>query len=256
LPLAVLFGQRLRGAITRLGVHVITEQTVRGILQLDEGGAAVETHDGTRYQTDHVIVAVPWHAVGGVLSCVNLPGLDQYIQFPSSPITGLHLWFDREISDRPHFVMVGTMAQWLFRNPFSDQRVHDGCYYQVVISASRTARSLAKEELIAIVLGELRQMFPGAKEARLLRSRIVTDPRSVFSIRPEVDAARPESRTALPWLHLAGDWIATGWPATMEGAVISGRMAAQSVLSREGFPAIEVDVPQCPGWLARHLIRF
>lgn len=254
LPLAELFGRKLRSAIERLGVDVLTAQPVRSVIPLDHGGAAAETDDDTRYEADHVIVAVPWYAISGVLSKVALPSLDQYGQFASSSITGIHLWLDREITDRPHAVMVGTLAQWLFRNPFSDQSTGSGCYYQIVISASHEIRSMTREDLLRTVFDELGQLFPLARDAKLLRSRIVTDPKSVFSIRPEVEAIRPDACTPFPWLHLAGDWIATGWPATMEGAVISGRMAVQSILRREGHALIEVDTPQSPGWLARRLI--
>ncbi len=151
--------------------------------------------------------------------------------------------------------MVGTISQWLFRDPIDSTRGAQDHYYQVVISASHDARQLPREALVDQVLGELRHAFPKAGDARLLRHRIVTDPKSVFSIRPEVEAIRPPARTPLPWLHLAGDWIATGWPATMEGAVISGRMAAASVLDREGLAPVSVDPGLRPAWLARWLIR-
>jgi uncharacterized protein with NAD-binding domain and iron-sulfur cluster len=89
----------------------------------------------------------------------------------------------------------------------------------------------------------------------LLASRVVTDPQSVFSIRPEVDAARPDSPTALPSLHLAGDFVQTGWPATMEGAVISGRKAANNVLRFLGHRPTEIRDGLPKNWLTRRLIK-
>jgi uncharacterized protein with NAD-binding domain and iron-sulfur cluster len=77
----------------------------------------------------------------------------------------------------------------------------------------------------------------------------------VFSLRPEVAALRPAASTPLPWLHLAGDWIDTGWPATMEGAVISGRMAANSIAAREDLSPVEIDPGLPRRWLARTMIR-
>jgi uncharacterized protein with NAD-binding domain and iron-sulfur cluster len=193
--------------------------------------------------------------VANLLSREDLPGVERFAEFPASSITGLHLWFDREFTDRPHAVMVGTAAQWIFRQPWDDRSSKSERYYQVVISGSQQARSLPKEQLVETVLGELRQAFPAARQAQLLRSRVVTDPKSVFSIRPEVDAVRPTSHTPLPWLHLAGDWIATGWPSTMEGAVISGRLAASSVAAREGLSPIAVDPGLPRGWLAKWICK-
>ena len=104
-------------------------------------------------------------------------------------------------------------------------------------------------------MSDLQHVSAEAKQARVLHSRVVTDPNSVFSIRPEVLELRPSSSTALPWFHLAGDWIDTGWPATMEGAVISGRMAANSIAKQEGWQPIEIDSGLPRGLLARALIR-
>ena len=89
----------------------------------------------------------------------------------------------------------------------------------------------------------------------MVQSKIVTDPKSVFSITPEFEELRPSSRTGLPWLHLAGDWVATGWPATMESAVISGRMAAASVVQSEFGGDLEVEAGLPRNWLTRCLIK-
>ncbi len=254
LPLAELFGQRLREELRTLGVDVLAGDGVKRIAR-SGSNIAIETNRGIHHEADHVVVAVPWHCVADLVSPDVLPSVGQFAEFPASPITGLHLWFDRELTDRPHAVMVGTVAQWLFRQPWEDRSSDCEAYYQVVISGSRQARSVAKETLVEKVLAELRDAFPAAKDAKLLRSRRVTDPHSVFSIRPEVDAVRPSARTPLPWLHLAGDWIATGWPSTMEGAVISGRMAASSVAEHEGWSPTAVDPGLPRGWLARRICR-
>ncbi|MEM9589603.1 MAG: FAD-dependent oxidoreductase [Planctomycetota bacterium] len=143
----------------------------------------------------------------------------------------MHLWFDRPITEREHAVLVGTVSQWLFRDPcpnvspLSDV-AERGHYYQIVISASADANAMPKQELVDVILSELRATFPEACNATLTHFRLVTDPKSVFSIRPQVDAIRPASATGVPWLALAGDWTQTDWPSTMEGAVISGRKAA------------------------------
>ena len=89
-------------------------------------------------------------------------------------------------------------------------------------------------------------MFPAARSARLVAARVVTDPTAVLSVRPGVEAARPEARTRVPNLFLAGDWTATGWPSTMEGAVRSGRLAAAALLAWSGRPdaVLTPDLPR------------
>jgi zeta-carotene desaturase len=109
----------------------------------------------------------------------------------------------------------------------------------VVISASRGLLDGDRDRLRDTVVAEVRSAFPAAREARLVDARIVTDPTAVLSVRPGVDAVRPPARTAVPNLFLGGDWTATGWPSTMEGAVRSGRLAAVAAAAGLGIP--------CPG---------
>ncbi|QDV88034.1 hydroxysqualene dehydroxylase HpnE [Stieleria magnilauensis] len=272
LPLAELFGRQLSAVLTGRGVEIRTGHTVEQITP----EARVITASGD-LDADAVICAVPWHRIDKLFDRwpdadrSRLPDVDAISQIPSSPITGLHLWFDSPITALDHAVMVGTTAQWLFRDPFDSHHPPAATstdepsqyYYQVVISASKESISGSKQELIDTVLAELRHAFPAARNASLLRHRLVTDPNSVFSLRPDVDAIRPAATTQLPWLALAGDWTQTGWPATMEGAVISGRLAAQAVAQQPGRDSHPDVVPPnrylCPGLppgrLARWMIR-
>ena len=120
-------------------------------------------------------------------------------------------------------------------------------YYQVVISASYDVASMEKATLIERIVAELRQAFPAAQQAALLRWKVVTEHEAVFSVRPGLDAVRPSQTTPTSNLFLAGDWTATGWPATMEGAVRSGYLAAEGVLATLGTPRrVTVDeLPRC-----------
>ena len=251
LPLAELIGGQLTVAVEQLGVEVKIGQTVRQI-STDKN---VTTADGQVLAADHVVAAVPWHAVNHLVPANAVEKLELLETAPASPISGLHLWFDRQITDLPHAVLVGTVAQWVFRQPWEDKQASPGFYYQVVISASQSARCLPRQDLIDIVLRELQHIFPGARCANLLQSKVVTDPKSVFSITPKFEELRPPSRTGLPWLHLAGDWVATGWPATMESAVISGRMAAASIVKSEFGGDLEIEAGLPRSWFTRCLIK-
>lgn len=251
LPLADLIGGQLTAAIEQLGVEVKTGRMVRQV----SSEKSVVMADGQTLTADHVVIAVPWHCVNDLVPSDAVDNLEGLAAAPASPISGLHLWFDQQITDLPHAVLVGTVAQWVFRQPWEQEQAASGFYYQVVISASQSARCLPRQELIDVVLRELRHAFPAARGARLVQSKVVTDPKSVFSITPQFEEIRPTSSTGLPWLHLAGDWIATGWPATMESAVISGRMAAASVLQGDFGGNLEVEAGLPRGWLARYLIK-
>ena len=109
------------------------------------------------------------------------------------------------------------------------------------------------EELVHEVLADLQAIWPQAREARLRHHRVVTQPAAVFALRPGVERLRPAQQTPLENLFLAGDWTATGWPATMEGAVRSGRLAAEAILRSLGRPRrlVSPDLPRGP--LARWL---
>jgi squalene-associated FAD-dependent desaturase len=256
LPLSDLFGDRLPKQIEQLGVSIRTGQAVTGVAYRGDS-AVVQTSSGETIHADHVISTLPWFSLDKLIADVpQLSAIRRSAEIPSSSITGVHLWLDREITKLPLVVLVGTVAQWLFRPPWRDGRTERGeHYYQVVISASNMWRSLSKEALVQRVMSDIRHLSEAACDAQLLHSRVVTDPHSVFSIRPDVLELRPPASTSLPWFHLAGDWIDTGWPATMEGAVISGRMAASSVAYQEGWEPIEIDPGLPRGPLARFLIR-
>ena len=128
-----------------------------------------------------------------------------------------------------------------------------GWYCQVVISASRDLETRGSEATVAHVADELRAIWPDAKEAQLLRGRLVVERRAVFSVTPGIDAIRPIQQSPISNLQLAGDWTQTGWPATMESAVRSGYLAAENVLQRLGRPAplLQPDLPSV--WLSRLL---
>jgi uncharacterized protein with NAD-binding domain and iron-sulfur cluster len=182
-------------------------------------------------------------------------------QMPFASITDVHLWFDRPITPLPHAALVGRLSQWVFNGTYSDVNAQEqnrhfinngphpnplpkgegtsgseskAYYYQVVISAAHRVINQNKADLLQTVLNDLRAVFPDARQAKLLHSRIVMMLRAVISLQPGVDRLRPSQKTAIPNLFFAGDWTATGWPGTMEGAVWSGYLAAEGLLKYLG----------------------
>jgi uncharacterized protein with NAD-binding domain and iron-sulfur cluster len=127
--------------------------------------------------------------------------------------------------------VVDGLAQWVFNRGENQSGEH---YFQVVISAARQLRGMGHAEIERRVIDEMSQLFPKATFARLRRCRVITEHQATFSAVPGVDRWRPAQKTPIHNLFLAGDWTATCWPATMEGAVRSGYLAAEALLGRVG----------------------
>jgi len=111
-----------------------------------------------------------------------------------------------------------------------------GRYLQLVVSASRSLVEMSRADIIALALAELAEFFPRAREATLEKAHVVKEIRATFSPRPGVERLRPPSATKFPNFFLAGDWTRCGWPATMEGAVRSGYLAAEALTRAAGRP--------------------
>jgi len=176
---------------------------------------------GERRTADYYVCALPFER----LEALGLPAPP----FTHSPITGVHLWFDREITTLPHATLLDRTMQWMFNRD-------RGRYLQLVVSASRDLTDLSRNEIVELAVGDLRLFFPRVLEANLVKAHVVKEMRATFSAAPDTEALRPGPVTALPNVYLAGDWTRTGWPATMEGAVRSGYIAAEEVAKAAGRP--------------------
>lgn len=147
--------------------------------------------------------------------------------FEYSPITGIHIWFDRKVTDLPHATLLDRTLQWMFNKD-------SGRYIQLVVSASRSLVPLERGAVLELALGELAEFFPLVSSANVEKFHVVKELRATFSARPGL--ARPEVETDTPNLFRAGDWVNSGWPSTMEGAVRSGYLAAEAVARAAGKP--------------------
>ena len=268
-PLGELYHERIGNWLRQRGVEIHLETPVENVAATGEA-VSLQVKDGAQREFDAAILAVPWRRITNLISpelAVRLPEIQAVEQIESSPISGVHLWFNRPITDLPHAVLVDRLSQWVFAKAEIGNRKSERIvetkftttplghhYYQVVISASRDLAGRDREDVLREVNDDLRAVFPAARNAQLLRARVVTDPFAVFSVRPGIDAVRPRQATSVANVFLAGDWTATGWPATMEGAVRSGHLAAEGVLKYFGRPE-RVLVPDLPrGFLARWIL--
>jgi zeta-carotene desaturase len=178
---------------------------------------------GERHTADYYISALPFERVPALLPELEL----DLAGFEHSPITGIHLWFDRSLTQLPHATLLDRTIQWMFNKS-------GGRYLQLVVSASRSLVEMPRADVIALAMRELTEFFPRAKDAKLEKAHVVKEIRATFSARAGLEQSRPASATKFTNLFLAGDWTRSGWPATMEGAVRSGYLAAEGVARASG----------------------
>jgi zeta-carotene desaturase len=147
-----------------------------------------------------------------------------------SPYTTIHLWFDRQITDLHHAALLDTGIQWIFnKSLIRGYPADQSSYVELVIAASEASLTMDRAEILDRSIRELALFFPEVKKARLLKSGILKEARATFSVLPGLDRLRPRQHSPWPGVFLAGDWTATDWPATMEGAARSGYLAAEAV---------------------------
>ena len=169
------------------------------------------------------------------------------------PICSVHLWFDREITTLEHAVLLDREIHWLYnKSRLQPWRKTKGCYLELVVSASREFAALSREQAIELAVREFAEFFPAAAAAKLEKAALVKEVRATFTVPPGIDAARPASVSPWPNCVLAGDWIQTGWPSTMESAARSGHLAAEAVCAAAGSPRQFLD----PDLKPRGLMRF
>jgi squalene-associated FAD-dependent desaturase len=223
------------------------------------------TTNGQQQKFDYLVLAVPFDVLGRMLPDIPsaAPLAAALGTFSTSPITGIHLWFDRQISDLDHAVLLDRTIQWMFhksrliaaRNVSSQNEVgnNGGSYIELVVSCSRSLIEKSKSEIVEMAVKETQEFFPAALEAKLLKSTVIKEVHATYSPRPGIDRQRPKPMTAWPRVFLSGDWIATGWPATMEGAVRSGYLSAEALARIAGNKSADFLVPDLA---ARGLMRL
>ena len=295
-PLTELY-HAARDYITARRGTVRFRSSVQSFLPL-ETGVRIKTAD-TEEQFDYGVLAVPFDALEKLLpnSLDSKELREKLAHFETAPITGVHLWFDRKISDLPHAVLLDRTVQWMFHksvliaartvvrseertlsvavspaaaltgspgavpanSPALQRRVSGtpnegtlatteeagGSYIELVVSSSKSLLNRPRQEIIDLALKEVREFFPAAREANLIKATVIKEVNATFSPVPGVDQYRPSQVTNWPRVFLAGDWTATGWPATMESAVRSGYLAAEAITTNSGRPRtfLKADLP-------------
>lgn len=258
-PLSGLYGQAVEYIRARGGeVHLRTS-----VERLERRGEQWLVGAGEKnFASDAVVLALSFEALAALLPALPRNAEAEALaanlaEFRHSPITSVHLWFDREITELTHAALLDTTIQWMYHKsklqPAREKQA--GSYVELVVSASKGLVAMQRQEIVDLAMGELAQFFPMVKRAKLLKSAVTKEVRATYSIRPLLDRIRPAAKSPWPGIYLAGDWTATGWPSTMESGVRSGYLAAEAI-ARDCSDARKFLVPDlAPSGLMRFFSR-
>jgi zeta-carotene desaturase len=270
-PLSVLY-DGCRAGIEKRGGEVRLRATVREMRVKNGRVESIVLDGGAEEAADAVVIAVPQTAVAEVIGAPLAaadPAFAGLQHLHDAPITGVHLWFDRHVMEEPFVTLLDHTVQWVFNktqlyvpdagvSQSNDGEVPapangGGQYLQLVISASYDLVPKSRQEIIDLCVRELQDVLPATREAKLVKATVIKEVAATFSPEPGSDRWRPGPRCSISNLFLAGDWTNTGWPATMEGAVRSGYLAAEAVLAAAGTSQrfLQPDLPPqglCARW--------
>lgn len=270
-PLADLY-EGCRVAIEKRGGEVRLRAALRGFRMDGKRIRSLVFDDGPELDAETLIFAVPQSALLELLGATiadSDPIFAGLRHLRDSPITGIHLWFDRPVMKDPFLTLLDHNVQWIFNktllyasanqsasgsafpapSPSADTTAQ---YLQLVVSASYDLVNRSRQEITDLALREVKEVLPAAREAKLVKSTVIKEIAATFSPEPGSDQWRPGPRCSIENLFLAGDWTRTGWPATMEGAVRSGYLAAEAVFAAGGTSRqfLQPDLP-AEGFSAR-----
>jgi zeta-carotene desaturase len=198
---------------------------------------SVQTNEKKKLSASSFICSVPWYEAGKLI-----PDVFQHRDgtlFRSSPIISFHIWFDRQVTDLEFAALIDTRIQWFFNKSMSEQinkslsNKNTTQYLTLVMSDSEEFIEKDKQELLRIAIEDLSNVLPDVKQAKVVHSKIIKEKRATFSPVTGLEEVRPHCQTLYQNLFLAGDWTSTGYPATIESAIMSGQRAAKSVLEQQ-----------------------
>ena len=235
------------------GATIKLKAGVERIEQIADKRWLVQAND-ENYTAPSVVLATDFRQTRNLLASLQEPLPNEgFEKFIPAPITTIHLWYDRDVTGLDHAVLLDTRIQWMFaKSRIRRWPAERGGYLELVISASWPELKMSREQILSSALQEIEMFFPAVKQAKLLKSGVLKEARATFSVVPGLDAFRPNQATQWPGLYLAGDWTATEWPSTMEGAVRSGRLAAGALMGDSGrFMAAETPASGWMRWLSR-----
>ncbi len=208
-----------------------------GEQETEQDGSRTSGGEGEVLEAQTAIMAVGHTRAGGLLEPLLGAPARRIEELGSSPIVNLHVVFDRVVCDERFAAGVGTPVQYVFDRTAAGG-APAGCQYLAVsLSGAEREMKMSVDALRERYLPALRELFPRAREARVEQFLATREHAATFRSAPGVGSLRPGPETSVPGLVLAGNWTDTGWPATLEGAVLSGHAAGEKALEVLGVEA-------------------
>ncbi|MFE4798150.1 hydroxysqualene dehydroxylase HpnE [Streptomyces sp. NPDC056708] len=232
-PLGEVHDTLARKALDSAGVRTELRTKASSITRTEDGCWIVDT-GSERIEADAVVLAVPQRETHELLPEGALDEPERLLDIGTSPILNVHVVYDRKVLRRPFFAALGSPVQWVFDRTQASGLTGPGQYLAVSQSAADEEIDLPVAELRKRYLPELERLLPAARGAGIRDFFVTRERTATFAPAPGVGRLRPGARTRTPGLSLAGAWTATGWPATMEGAVRSGFSATDAALRTLG----------------------
>ncbi|MGW7008344.1 hydroxysqualene dehydroxylase HpnE [Streptomyces sp. NPDC054933] len=240
-PLGDLHHGRARAALDAAGVRTVLRGRVTAVCPGPDGGWQVDVGTGPgrdeRLTAATVVLAVPQRETHGLLPDGALPDPGALLRIGTAPILNIHVVYDRTVTRQPFFAALDSPVQWVFDRTGTSGMTGGGQYLALSQSAAHDDIDRPVSELRDRYLPALEHLLPAARGATVRDFFVTRERTATFAPTPGVGRLRPQARTQAPGLYLAGAWTATGWPATMEGAVRSGLRAAREALTELGRPA-------------------
>ncbi len=229
-PLHLMYAEPATRYIEQRGGAVRMNALAR--IAIERNAVAGVDIRGERVSAGRVICAVPWFGLGAMFPDRVPTALVDTVQAAAAtgamPIVTVNLWYDRRVMDEPFVGLPGRAMQWVF-----DKRLafgSDASHLSLVASGAEELVGLTRDELVARAAAEVAGAIEGTRSARLIRGTVIREKRATFALNPG-QPGRPGVVTGIRGLYLAGDWIDTGLPGTIESAVMSGHLAAETVLN-------------------------
>lgn len=244
------------------GGHVAMRSGVEHLTQQADGRWSLRC-GGRNWVADDVILALPFEQTRSLVCAMSLRDangeharvdlLSKLEHFTHSPFISVLLWYERQITELDHAWLLDSTIQWFFhKSRIRGYPAGQGSYVELVIAGSKSELAMTREQILATSLAELKRFFPETAGVQPIKAGILKEARATFSVTPGLDAFRPQQKTAIPGLYLAGDWTSTDWPSTMEGAARSGRLAAGEVMGhRTRFMVREIPATGLMRWLSQ-----
>lgn len=238
-PLSHLYTS-LEKDIKKAGGNILLNTTIELVELSDNKIKAVHLNNNKHIDADILILALNMHGAAKLIPSILPP----YCVPEHVPILGIHLWLDPPFFPYEFIALTDSPIHWIFNKRLNYMENTGSVeYLHLLVSAAREWHKLPSQKIIELALKELNYYFPESSNSRLINALTTKEGNATFSPTPAFEMMRPESKTAISNLFLAGDWINTGWPSTMESAVRSGNLAANAVLEKvkesQRVPAME-----------------